>query len=88
MRLFVTDPKTGKKSASLTIALAAFIIASFKLLTSGLVYGSIQISAVDAGLLIGYLGLCLGLYWGRKNTDATKNAKEMLLSINDKEKEE
>jgi hypothetical protein len=67
--MYLTDPKTGKKSATLTILMATFAICLLKLLISGMSYGDFSagtFSGTDFALAVGAAG---SIYSVRKHTD-------------------
>ena len=69
--MWLIDPKTGEKSVTLTILVGVCIIASVKLLLSGVPIGKFTVekfSGYDFAIVVGAVG---ALYWGRKNTDAS-----------------
>lgn len=69
-KLMVTD-SSGSKSASLTIALVAFVVCTGWVGLSAFeeLWG-LKIRPFDAGVCAAYLTPCLMLYWGRRNTAA------------------
>lgn len=74
---FIKDPKSGEPSATLTLLVVGFITALFKLLTSGMVYGSINLgtfSGADFAEVVGSLG---ALYAARKHSDNITNITEV-----------
>ncbi len=65
--MYLTDPKTGKKSVTLTLFVFGFAIATLKLLVSGLVIHGFKMgdfNGVDYAAAIAALG---GVYTLRKN---------------------
>jgi hypothetical protein len=74
--MYLIDPKTGKKSVTLTVFILGVTVALLKLLGSGIVItiadkslnlGSF--SGVECAAVITAVG---AIYWGRKNTDSKK----------------
>lgn len=68
----------GTPSASLTLALVAFITVTGWLVTwvVGASVG-LPVPAFDAGVAMSYLTPCLGLYWGRRHTDKREETKQL-----------
>lgn len=67
--MYMKDPKTGDKSVTLTLLIVGFTICLLKLLTSGIVIGTIQLgtfSGSDFATAVGALG---ALYAARKHSD-------------------
>ncbi len=57
--MYLKDPKTGEKSVSLTLFVSGFLICLTKMILSGIVIGSIQLSpfsGVDFAAAVGALG--------------------------------
>lgn len=72
--MWIKDPKTDKKSVTLTLLVVGVSVALFKLVASGLtVYGvSFEtFPGVDFAAVVGALG---ALYGFRKHTDASTDA--------------
>lgn len=70
---FIKDPKTGDPSVTLTMLVVGFITALFKLLTSGIIYGNINLgsfSGSDFAAVVGSLG---AIYAARKHSDNITN---------------
>lgn len=70
MTAWITDPKNGKKSATLTLLVYGYVVCLAKLLLSGVAVASLscgEFSGVDFAAAIGALG---ALYGVRKHTDA------------------
>ena len=67
--MWIKDPKTGKKSVTLTFFTIAFAIASFKLAASGW-EGFEKFSGTEWAAVIGAAG---AIYGFRKHTDKDKN---------------
>jgi hypothetical protein len=70
--MWLSDPKTGEKSVTLTAFIAGFGVATLKLLLSGVAVGSLTLgpfSGSDYAMVVGAVG---ALYWARKNTEAQK----------------
>lgn len=70
--MWLKDPKTGKKSVTLTIMISGFAVALAKLLLSGITYGEFsfaQFSGSDFAAVFGAVG---AIYTARKYTDKNK----------------
>lgn len=70
--MYLTDPKTGKKSVTLTILMATFATCLLKLLISGMSYGDFSagtFSGADFALAVGAAG---SIYGFRKHSDKGK----------------
>lgn len=68
--MYMKDPKTGEPSVTITLLVVGFAICLLKLLTSGMVIGTIQLgtfSGSDFATAVGALG---ALYAARKHTDS------------------
>lgn len=66
---FIKDPKTGEQSVTLTMLVVGFSVSLLKLLTSGMIYGSINLgtfSGADFAEVVGALG---AIYAARKHSD-------------------
>jgi len=70
MSPYLTDPKTGEKSVTLTLLVTGFIICSLKLLTSGIDIGIVKLAVFGGGDFATAVGALGALYWARKSTDA------------------
>lgn len=76
--MWLTDPKTGEKSVTLTIFIITSIVAIVKLLISGITIGDVSLgtfSASEFGIALGAAG---ALYWSRK-----KNENDVKLKLNE-----
>jgi hypothetical protein len=72
---FLLKDTSGKKSLTATAFAVGFLVANFKLLTSGLTYGSFtfgQFSGSDYGLALGALG---AIYILRRNGATDEQTK-------------
>ena len=70
--MYLKDPKTGKKSVTMTMMIDGYCVALLKLLFAGMTYKSLTLGAFaasDFAIIIGALG---ALYAGRKYTDKEK----------------
>jgi hypothetical protein len=66
--MWLTDPKSGEKSVTLTAFISGFAVATLKLLLSGVTIAGIALapfSGSDYAMVVGAVG---ALYWARKNT--------------------
>ena len=69
---WLKDPKTNKPSVTLTMFVTGFVVALFKLLTSGIslaVVSSAPFTGGDFAAVVGALG---AIYTARKHTDKQK----------------
>jgi hypothetical protein len=69
--MWLTDPKTGEKSVTLTLLVLVFIIATFKLLFASATLFGITFSSfggIDFGATLSSVSV---IYAYRKKTDAT-----------------
>jgi hypothetical protein len=75
---YLKDPKTKKESVSLTFFVLGFLVATLKLLLSGLVIRYIQFGVFGGGDFAAVVGALGALYAARKHTDAhtRKNSKD------------
>ncbi len=67
--MFIKDPKTGKKSVTLTAFVVGLLVANVKLLLSGVSVGSFVMSpfsGMDFAAVVGAVG---AIYAARKHTD-------------------
>lgn len=67
--MYMKDPKTGEKSVTLTLLMIGFAVCLLKLLTSGIIIGTIQLgtfSGSDFATAVGALG---AVYAARKHSD-------------------
>jgi hypothetical protein len=65
--MWLRDPKSKEKSVTLTVFIVGFVVATFKLLASGIVYKEMSMTVftgVDYGAVVGALG---AIYFARKN---------------------
>lgn len=74
--MWIKDPKTGEPSVTLTALVTGMLVATLKLLVSGITIGSItlsQFSGTDFAAVVGALG---ALYWARRSQPGTPEGKE------------
>jgi len=72
VNMYLTDPKTGKKSVTLTLLIVTFIVALIKVLISGMEFNGSnmgQFSAADFMTMVGGVG---AIYGFRKHSDKDK----------------
>lgn len=67
------DPKTGKKSVTLTFALVAFVVCMTKFTLSGIKFGSLELAPFVGSDFVAVFGTTVGAYIGRKFTDKSKD---------------
>lgn len=70
--MYLTDPKTGKKSATLTILMSTFGICLLKLLIAGVSYGEFSMGAFSGADFATAVGAAGAIYGFRKHTDKEK----------------
>ena len=70
--MWLTDPKTKKKSVTLTILVTTVGISLLKLLVSGMTIKGFNMATFTGTDFAAVVGVAAGLYWGRKQTDANK----------------
>jgi len=77
MNFYIKDPKTGKESVTLSLLIYGFIIATSKLLVSGLDIPGVlkfgEFGGVEYSAALAALG---SLYWARKRDTITKPHSE------------
>ena len=64
---YLKDPKDNQPSVTLTVFAASFGVALFKLLTSGLVVGSVQAGNFSGSDFAATVGAAGAIYWARRN---------------------
>lgn len=70
--MWIKDPKTSKKSVTVSILVATFIMASAKLLLAGLTFKDLTFGSFEPSGWALMMTTAAGLYWGRKHTDKDK----------------
>jgi hypothetical protein len=68
--MWLTDPKSGEKSVTLTAFISGFGVATLKLLLSGVTIAGVTLapfSGSDYAMVVGAVG---AIYWARKSTEA------------------
>jgi len=70
--MWLPDPKTGEKSVTVTLTVAAFILAMIRYSLSGLQFGSFLMPVTPATDVMIILSPLLTAYLGRKYTDKDK----------------
>lgn len=71
--MYLTDPKTGKKSATLTILMSTFGICLLKLLIAGVGYGEFTAGPFTGADFATAVGAAGAIYGFRKHTDKGSN---------------
>lgn len=66
---FIKDPKTGEQSVTLTMLIVGFTVALLKLLTSGLIIGSINLGAFSGSDFAEVVGALGAIYAARRHSD-------------------
>ncbi len=72
MGFWIKDPKTGKKSATLTIFMCGFIVALFKLFVSGMTLGGFSFEVFSGADFAAVVGAAGAIYGFRKYSDRDK----------------
>lgn len=67
MKAYLNDPETGKPSVTLTAFWLGFIVATVKLLLSGIAIGTVTLSQFGGGDFAAAVGAVAALYWARRN---------------------
>lgn len=67
--MYLKDPKTEKKSATLTILMATFGVCLLKLLISGMTYGDFSAGSFSGADFATAVGAAGAIYGFRKHTD-------------------
>lgn len=70
--MYLTDPKTGEKSATLTILMSTFGICLLKLLIAGMSYGEFSAGTFSGADFATAVGAAGAIYGFRKHTDKDK----------------
>lgn len=70
--MYLTDPKTGKKSATLTILMATFGVCLLKLLIAGMSYEGFSAGAFSGADFATAVGAAGAIYGFRKHSDKDK----------------
>ena len=71
--MWLKDPKTGKKSVTLTLFLIAFMVAITKVLLAGLTIKELSFGAFTGADFAAVVGAMGGVYGFRKFTDKDKD---------------
>lgn len=69
--MWITDPKTGEKSVSLTMMLVGFGFALVRVVLSGIDLGFIKFATFSGSEFALIFSPLAALYWGRKKTDTS-----------------
>lgn len=70
--MYLKDPKTGKKSVTLTLLVSTFVVALLKVLISGMEYGDIKLGEFDGTQFAAMVGAVGAIYGFRKHSDKDK----------------
>lgn len=65
--LWLKDPKSKEPSVTLTLLVSGFLVATAKLLVSGITLQTITLSQFTGGDFATVVGSLGALYWGRRN---------------------
>lgn len=68
--MYLKDPKTGEPSVTLTAFVVGFLVATIKLLCSGITIGSFQLSQFSGMDFAGVVGALGTIYWARRKDDS------------------
>lgn len=68
--MWLTDPKSGEKSVTLTAFVSGLAVATLKLLLAGVSVGSVAMSAFSGGDYAAVVGALGAIYAMRKHTDS------------------
>lgn len=74
--MWIKDPKTDKKSVTLTLFTIAFFVALAKLMLSGLTIYGIAFAAFSGGDFATVIGSIGAIYFGRKFTDRNQEESD------------
>jgi len=72
MKMWIKDPKTGESSVTLTMFVIGFIIATIKLLLSGILIGDVHLQPFTGGEFAAAVTALGAIYALRKHTDSQK----------------
>lgn len=67
--MYLSDPKTKQPSVTMTMFVVGFVAATLKLLTSGIVVGSIALGSFSGGDFAAVVGSLGAVYTMRKHSD-------------------
>lgn len=73
--MYLTDPKTGEKSVTLTVFVGGVLAALLKLMVAGITIGTIAMAPFSGGDFAAVAGSLGAIYWGRRHTDAAKESE-------------
>lgn len=73
--MYLNDPKSGEKSVTLTVFMTGFLVATVKLLVSGIQIGSLTLSAFTGGDFAAVVGAVGAIYFARRNLGNTDNSE-------------
>jgi len=74
--MWLKDPKTEKRSVTMTVFVTTFFVCVTKLAVSGLTLGSVIIPVFDGADFAACVGAAGAIYFGRKHTDAQSSNEE------------
>lgn len=70
LTMWIKDPKTGELSVTITAFVTGFVVATLKLLVSGVTIGTVTLSQFGGGDFAAVVGALGAIYAARKHTDA------------------
>ena len=73
--MYLQDPKTGEKSVTLTVFMTGFLVATAKLLLSGIQVSGLTLSAFTGGDYAAVVGAVGAIYFARRNLGNTGNSE-------------
>ena len=71
--MWLKDPKTGKRSVTLTVFITTFLVCVTRLALSGVSFGSVVMPLFGGADFAACVGAAGAIYFGRKHTDANSN---------------
>lgn len=85
MKLWLKNSE-GKRDAVLTMTIATLVVVLLKVVISGVKFGDVEFSPMDAGLVVALLTPTLGAYVARRYTD--KKLDPVVILDTEEEKKE
>lgn len=76
MSPWISDPKSGEKSVTLTLFVTGFMVCLLKLIGSGIAIGSITLSAFSGGDFAAAVGALGAVYTARRYQETPTTTKE------------
>jgi hypothetical protein len=73
MNLWFNDPKTKEPSVTLTAFMTGFLVATAKLLLSGVTIGGLTLAPFTGGDFAAAVGAVGAIYWARRNVEMGKS---------------